>query len=673
VSAASERRRELVRRQIRARGIRDPAVLAAFEAVPREAYLPPEMADFAYLDRALPIEKGQTISQPYIVALMIEALSLSARDRVLEVGTGSGYAAAILGKIAREVYTVERHGELAEQAKRRLAEQGYKNIHVLHGDGTLGWPEHAPYDAIVVAAGGPEVPKALLDQLAVGGRLVIPVGEDRTLQSLVRVTRTSARDLEREELGEVCFVPLVGAGGWQEESDEAITQAKRLLAPRRPPSSLEQVAELVREAAEPLDKIEAADLGPLVERIGDSRLVLVGEATHGTSEFYRMRAEITRHLITRRGFRLIGLEADWPDAARIDQYVRRLPPPDGHAWQAFARFPTWMWRNRETLEFVEWLREYNRGIDDPQERVAVYGLDLYSVFTSIRAVLEYLDRIDPEAARTARLRYGCLTPWEGDPALYGRLAVSGRYRVCENEAVAALTDLLKQRLAYAQYDGARFLDAVQNARLVANAERYYRVMYHGSNESWNHRDRHMFETLELLLRHHGETAKAVVWEHNSHLGDAGATEMGAGGQTNVGQLCRQRFGDAAYLIGQGTDHGTVAAATDWDEPVEFMTVRPGHPGSYEHLFHESRVEAFLLHLRRPRRADIRTELAVSRLERAIGVVYRPRTEVPSHYFHARLSQQFDEFIWFDRTQAVHPVTDDDARRLPPEHPFSLRP
>ncbi len=663
----AEQRRRLVENQVKRRGISDPAVLAAVESVPREAFLPPELAEFAYLDRALPIEKGQTISQPYIVALMTEALQLKPQDRVLEVGTGSGYAAAVLAKVAQDVYTIERHAELAEQAAVRLREQGYDNVHVLHGDGTLGWPEHAPYDAIVVAAGGPEVPRPLLDQLAIGGRLVIPVGEEKALQSLVRVTRIGANEYHRDELCDVRFVPLVGAGGWKE--DEA--EAEQIVGSRRPASSPTLVRALIRETAEPLQEIENVDLGPLTERIGDSRLVLIGEATHGTSDFYRMRAQITKQLITRRDFQFVAIEADWPDAARIDQYVRRLQPANGHRWESFSRFPTWMWRNREVLEFVEWLREYNQSIDDPRKRVAFYGLDLYSVFTSIRAVLDYLDRVDPEAARTARLRYGCLTPWEGDPTLYGRLAVGGRYRVCEDEAVATLKDLLKQRLQYAQYDGAWFLDAVQNARLVANAERYYRVMYYGSNESWNHRDQHMFDTLELLLGFHGAKSKAVIWEHNSHLGDAAATEIGVGGQINVGHLCRQRFGKSAYLIGQGTDHGTVAAAANWDEPVESMSVRPGYPGSYENLFHDSGVEAFLLHLREPRRADLRAEMAASRLERAIGVVYRPETELASHYFHALLSHQFDEFIWFDHTKAVHPISNDDARRFAPEHPFSL--
>jgi protein-L-isoaspartate(D-aspartate) O-methyltransferase len=252
------------------------------------------------------------------------------------------------------------------------------------------------------------------------------------------------------------------------------------------------------------------------------------------------------------------------------------------------------------------------------------------------------------------------------------LAVGGRYRVCEDEAVAALVDLLKQRLPYLEYGGEKYLDAVQNARLVTNAERYYRVMYGGGHESWNLRDQHMFETLEVLLGYYGGGSKAVLWEHNSHLGDAAATDMGATGEINVGHLCRQSFGSAAYLIGQGTDHGTVAAATNWDEPVEFVQVRPAHPASFESLFHESRLAAGFVALREPRKPEVREELGASRLERAIGVVYRPDTELASHYFHARLAQQFDEFIWFDRTQAVHPLAASEVRTLPPDHPFSTR-
>ncbi len=655
----------MVRDHLAARGIREPSVLDAFRAVPREAFLPPELGEFAYQDSPLPIEKGQTISQPYIVALMTAALRVQPGDVVLEIGTGSGYAAAILGRIARSVYTVERHEELADLAARRLAELGFDNVSVRHGDGSLGWPEHAPYDAIAVAAGGPGVPRALLDQLAPGGRLVMPVGEGRELQKLVRVTRQPDGSFASEDLSDVRFVPLIGAQGWEVEEP---WEGRAARTPSRPAT----VAHLVCEQALPFDEIEGHDLGSLLERIGDARVVAIGEASHGTSEFYRMRAEITKALIRSRGFDLVAVEADWPDAAAVDRWVHDAPPlpDDTGRMRPFQRFPTWMWRNHETLAFAGWLREHNAKTRGDRAGVSFHGLDLYSLFTSIQAVLQFLDRVDPAAARVARQRYGCLTPWESDPAAYGHAALTGRYRVCEREAVAMLRELMERRLDYAARDGEAVFDAVQNARLIADAERYYRAMYYGSNESWNLRDRHMFETLQALLAFRGPQAKAVLWAHNSHLGDASATEMGLRGQLNVGQLCRETFGTSAFLIGFGTDRGTVAAADDWDGPMRVMTVRPSHPESYERLCHESGVPAFFLHLREPDREALRYELEPPRLERAIGVVYRPQTELQSHYFRASLPRQFDEYVWIDETSAVRPVTPADGQALPRVHPFA---
>jgi protein-L-isoaspartate(D-aspartate) O-methyltransferase len=660
-------RAHMVRTQIAGRGVRDPAVLEAMRSVPREAFLPPELEEFAYADAPLPIERGQTISQPYIVALMAAAAKLRPGDRVLEVGTGTGYAAAILGRIAREVYTIERHEELAQVAARRLSELGFANVTVRHGDGTLGWPEHAPYEAIVVAAGGPKVPEALLDQLAPGGRLVIPVGEGREVQQLLRVVRQADGALRREDLGGVRFVPLIGAQGWEAPSAERA--GRPALTPSRPAT----VARLVREVAQPLPSIDEPDLGALLERLQGSRLVLIGEATHGTSEFYRLRARITQELVRTHGFRIVAVEADWPDARRVTRYVQALP--DGHRPEepAFERFPTWMWRNHETWAFVEWLRVFNADVREPSQRTGFYGLDLYSLFTSIRSVLEYLEKVDPPAARIARERYSCLTPWQADPQAYARAALTGRYRVCEREAVAMLRDMLARRLEYAERDGDRFLDAVQNARLVADAERYYRAMYYGAAVSWNQRDQHMSDTLEALLAFHGLGSKAVVWAHNSHLGDAQATEMSARGELNLGQLCRQRYGEKAYLIGFGTDHGTVAAAHKWDGPMRTMSLRPVHPESYERLCHDTGVGAFLLPLREPAREEVRTELTPPRLERAVGVIYRPDTELQSHYFQASLPHQFDEYIWVDETRAVRPITTTEARTLPGPHPFSLGP
>jgi protein-L-isoaspartate(D-aspartate) O-methyltransferase len=398
-------------------------------------------------------------------------------------------------------------------------------------------------------------------------------------------------------------------------------------------------------------------------------VVLIGEASHGTSEFYRMRARITRELIEQRGFSFVAIEGDWPDAARVDHYVRHAETPPSE-WTAFARFPTWMWRNQETRAFVDWLRAHNAPLE-PGRRVAFRGLDLYSLYSSIRSVLDYLQDVDPEASAVAQRRYGCLTPWEAEPATYGHAAITGSYRSCEAPVVAVLKDLRRKEQAYAEHDGERFLDAAQNALLVSNAEQYYRIMYYGSRKSWNLRDRHMFDTLLNLLQHHGHASRAVVWAHNSHVGDAGATEMAMRGEFNIGQLCRQRFGDAAYAIGLGTHTGTVAAATDWDGPMLTKTVRPSLERSVERLCHESGTPRFLLPLRPPASGGLRQPLLKPRLERAIGVIYRPETELQSHYFQAVLPRQFDEYIWFDRSRAVTPFVTKELKGMPDTYPFGL--
>ncbi|TMH64362.1 MAG: protein-L-isoaspartate(D-aspartate) O-methyltransferase [Betaproteobacteria bacterium] len=650
-------RSEMVAHQILERGVRSAAVARAMREVPREAFIGADMQEFAYADSPLPIGEGQTISQPYIVAYMIDALELEGGERVLEIGTGSGYAAAVLSRIAREVYTIERHPSLAREARAALEGLGYDNVHVIEGDGTRGWPEAAPYDAIVVAAGGPEVPPALREQLAIGGRLVIPIGDTAREQRLVRVHRIGEDEYDQEDLLPVRFVPLIGEQGWREEEPRAPRVTR---APLRLPEQIARVAER-------FETLEKADLAPLLERVGDARVVLLGEATHGTSEFYRMRARISQALIERKGFNLVAAEADWPDAARIDHYVRHrdVPPQE---WRAFSRFPEWMWRNEEVHEFVEWLRAHNAA-RPMAERTAFHGLDLYSLYTSIGAVLRYLDEVDPESAGVARRRYGCLTPWESDPATYGQMALSGRYRACEKDVTAMLTDMLRKRSEYSTRDGERFMDAVHNARVVTNAERYYRIMYYGSAESWNLRDRHMFETLGELLRERGPQAKAIVWEHNSHIGDARATEMSSRGELNVGQLCREAFGSGAYLLGFGTDHGTVAAADNWDEPMQVKDVRPSHLESYERSCHDSVLPSFFLPLRQ--RREVRKQLMTPRLERAIGVVYRPQTELASHYFQAVLPRQFDEYCWFDCTSAVRPLDTTRIKGMPETYPFGL--
>ena len=667
----SVERQRMIAAQVARRGVTDARVLEAMRQVPREAFVHEGMEEFAYEDSPLPIAEGQTISQPYIVALMIEAAQIKPSDRVLDVGTGSGYAAAVLGQLAAKVYSIERHRVLADSARRALSKLKYDNVEVRHGDGTLGWADAAPFDAILVAAGGPEVPEALRNQLKIGGRLIIPIGELGGTQELVKVVRDSEDRYHEEDLGQVTFVPLIGARGWAESTTDAAPAYSRLW-PRQPARTLRapSVTDLLREAAKPLPDVDGPVFGAMFDRFAGARIVLLGEATHGTSEFYRARAQITRRLVDRHGFNIVAVEADWPDAARIDRYVRHKSVHVGSG-PAFRRFPQWMWRNVEVANFVDWLRAHNATLH-PDEHTGFFGVDIYNMNASINAVVEYLDRFDPEAAQVARERYGCLTPWQRDPATYGRAALTRGYAKCEAPVLLALHDLLAKQLEYETQDRDGFLDAAQNARLIASAEGYYRAMYYATAESWNLRDRHMFETLNNLMDWRGENAKAIVWAHNSHIGNAAATDMGKiRDEINIGQLCREKFGDEAVLIGFGTDHGTVAAADDWGGPMKIKTVRPAHPESYERLCLNSGVRRFLVDLRKGQPEALRSPLMYARLERAIGVIYRPETELASHYFEACLPEQFDGYVWFEETHAVTPLPTEAKDGTPETYPFVL--
>lgn len=419
---------------------------------------------------------------------------------------------------------------------------------------------------------------------------------------------------------------------------------------------------IVRDAARPLSG-SSRDYDALLERIGDARVVLIGEASHGTHEFYEERARITRRLIEEKGFTAVCAEADWPDAYRVNRFVRGAGD-DGGAMAAlgdFQRFPAWMWRNQDVLEFVEWLAGHNAHLPIGSiHAVGFYGIDLYSLHASIRAVIAYLETIDEAAARRARARYACFEHFGEDPQAYGYAASFRLDKSCEDKVIRQLEDLRNRSVEYARKDGKvaedEFFFAEQNARLALNAERYYRTMFEGRVASWNLRDSHMAETLDALIDHlgrRGERPKVVVWAHNSHLGDARATEVGEAGEHNVGQLVRERYGDEAFNIGFTTYTGTVTAADDWDEPPRRVAVRPGLEGSYEDLFHRVGLPRFWLDLRSggPAAKGLRKE----RLERAIGVVYRPRTERVSHYFGCRLSDQFDAVIHFDETSALVPL------------------
>ena len=419
--------------------------------------------------------------------------------------------------------------------------------------------------------------------------------------------------------------------------------------------------DVVAGAAVPLTG-SATDYDALLDLVGDARLVLVGEASHGTHEFYRERARITRRLITEKGFTAVAVEADWPDAYRVNRYARG-DGTDADAVDAlggFKRFPAWMWRNADVLDFIGWLRAHNDGVADSRRKVGFFGLDLYSLHASIEAVLTYLDKVDPIGASAARYRYSCFEHFGEDPQAYGYAASFGLTRSCEQEVVSQLVELHRRAAEYARRDGRvaadDFFYAEQNARLVKNAEEYYRTMFRGRVSSWNLRDRHMAETLHALLVHFEQQdrrSKVVLWAHNSHLGDARATDMGNAGEFNVGQLVRQRYGPDAILIGFSTYSGTVTAASSWGGPAERKQVRPALSESYESLFHDASAGRFMLNLREPSTA--KSALRREMLERAIGVIYLPETERISHYFLARLSDQFDAVLHFDETRAVEPL------------------
>ncbi len=669
MSVRDAERKRMVDVHIAGRGIRDRAVLDAMRTVPRERFVDAGMQEFAYEDSPLPIGAGQTISQPYIVALMIEAAGIGAGDHVLEVGAGSGYAAAVVSRIAGHVHAIERHASLVEAAQARFDALGYANITLRVGDGSSGWPQVAPFDAILVAAGAPAPPHALREQLAVGGSLVVPVGDSVLGQRLLRITRIDDSHFQEDDLGGVSFVPLIGEQGWAEDGRRAASNH----VPGR--ARGHDLPRLLADAAQPLPEIDAPGFAEAFDRFAHARVVLLGECSHGTSQFYRARAAITRRLVEHHGFDLLAIEADWPDVAVINRHVRHQPPRS-QVEPIFQRFPRWMWQNAEFATLVGWLRNHNQG-RDARSQAGVYGLDLYNMHASIATVLAYLDQVDPDAAATARVRYGCLTPWQTDPATYGRAVLDDRYRTCEQEVVRQCSDLLARQIDYARAgaDGERFLDAAQSARLVAAAERYYRVMYYGGADSWNLRDTHMFDTLCNLLQAHGPQSKAVVWAHNSHVGDARHTDMGAArGELNIGQLCRQRFGDEACLVGLGTHAGTVAAAHDWDGPMEVMRVRPSHRHSLERLCHDHLPARALLDLRESTDPALHHALRAAHLERFIGVIYRPDTELQSHYAEVSPSRQFDAYAWFDETHAITPLPTQAEgwdRDVPDTYPFGV--
>lgn len=587
----------------------------------------------------------------------------------------------------------------------------------------LGVPGHPEFAMGAIAAGGVEVlsndviadlgiPKALVQQVAVRERLELerrdrlfrsnrqaPIVRDRiviliddglatgaTMEAAIIALRRLApakivvavpvgAPETCERLGRladrlVCLMmptPFSAVGLWYEDfTQTSDDEVRRLLTAgdtqpaSRSTSRPADATTVVRDRCIKLAG-DPSQYDALIDGIGSARLVLLGEATHGTHEFYRERAFITRRLIAEKGFAGVAIEGDWPDTYRINRYVRATSADEDavEALGDFGRFPTWMWRNADVLDFVGWLRSHN-DTQPADRRAGFYGLDLYSLRASTQAVLAYLDKVDPDGARRARMRYGCFDQFGTEMQAYGYATALGRRESCEREVVSQLIDLHRRRADYASRDGRvaadEFFFAEQNARLVRNAEEYYRTMFAGRVESWNLRDRHMTETLGELLKfldHTRPGARLVVWAHNSHLGDARATEMGESGELNVGQLVREQYHGQAVLVGFTTSTGSVTAATEWDGPAHRRQVRPALAGSYERILHDSGIARLLLPLRTD--LELASALMKPRLERAIGVLYVPETERQSHYFHACLPEQFDYVLHFDQTRAVEPL------------------
>lgn len=411
----------------------------------------------------------------------------------------------------------------------------------------------------------------------------------------------------------------------------------------------------------PLTDARATD--ELLDMIGSAPVVLLGEASHGTHEFYHARAELTKRLIAEKGFTAICIEGDWPDAYRVNRFVRGAPGDRDAAESlaGFTRFPAWMWRNADVLDFIGWLREYNdASVTTNRTKVGFYGLDLYSMYASIDAVVGYLEHLDPEAAQRARNFYACLDPYAAHPETYGMAAFQGLNRSCRGEVLRTLLELQHNAHRYARADGRiaedQYFFAEQNARVVASAERYYRAMIDNSVNTWNLRDAHMVDTMNRLMTHlsrHQTSVKAIVWAHNSHVGNARATDMQLRGETNIGSIVRHQYGDDSFSVGFTTYTGTVTAASDWHAPAEHRRVIPARQDSYEYLFHSLGSSRFLLPLRTHRPSLL--GLPNRARERAIGVVYRPQTELQSHYFSTDLINQFDAVLHFDRTRAVVPL------------------
>ncbi|WP_272022986.1 erythromycin esterase family protein [Olleya namhaensis] len=634
--------------QLEDKGISNKLLLEAFQDIPEAFFLSETLHPYFYED--VRIEKSLEKTEPrvIVVARMLEQLKIKEEDKILITGVDSIYILVVLSKIYKNVYNIETNETYANWATEVLKAVEINNVHIKTDNPEIGWKEEGPFNAILIASAFKEIPNTIKKQLAIGAKLIAPVGPDWAHVLLEVTKRVSENDYVSKALRDNYYIPNPKI--LPKISKETYTET--------------EIIDEIGINSIPFKTIKKFPMDGLLDRIGNAKVVLLGEASHGTSEFYLTRQEITKALIEKKGFNFVCAEADWSDAEQINNYVKNEYTAQN--WLPFARFPEWMWKNKEVLDFVEWLKKYNAKRNNT---IGFYGLDLYGLENSIDLVINYLQKIDPELAKIAKNRYACITPYMSNPTVYGKLVTTNTLESCEKDVIDMLFDLLKNKNKLNHTK--EYFYAYQNATVVVDAERYYKAMYYGSAESWNLRDFHMFYTLKSLLSFFGKDSKTIVWAHNSHIGNALATEMYARGEINIGHLCKEHFGSKSYHIGFGTNTGTVAASKNWGEKMNKMPIKDAVDNSYENLCNKTNVSNFTLPLREEHtEKKLRDFLSVPRLQRAIGVVYKPETELRSHYYKSILPYQFDEYIWFNKTKAITPLeTKTSITKLIDIHPF----
>ena len=618
----------MVAEQVVSRGVRDPVLLQALRDVPREAFVSERHREFAWHDVPLPLDASAEVLPAFSVAMLLEASELRPGHRVLEIGTGAGYLTAVLSRVVGLVVTIEWSATRAGPAEERLRKLGCRNVTVLQRPPTVGCSEAAPFDAIVVSMRCMGLPTPLLPQLRVGGVFTMSVGEAQRAQRLLRIRRTGASVFHPEALGPAALVPVRVRVADAQPMDPLAVPVTRMPAPDASPAAV------LRGVCEPFSEDFDTVAARLATRVNGSQVVVMGGASDGTRQFHALRARLTRHLLEHEGFDVLAVDGDVEGA--------------GTGSEAPLACPVWSLRNPETAALLQWMRAAACG----PRPLATCGLDVYARIRSLRTALRHMRMQDAPAAEAARVRYGSLTPWQSDAETFDHASAMGRLGRLVPALAGRLTSLHARRVAAARAAGRWHADPALADGMRRDALSHYVEMLRGHPEAWSMRNRHLADALHALQRARGGEARVVVWTSGPNAGHAGATEMGARGEASLGQLVRERLGSRACLIGMGTHHGTVTVPSAWDGAPQVRPVPDAHRDSCERLLHETGVPRFLLSLRTLDSGTAHAALSAPRLQRFCGAVYSPESELRSHCYQTSLPAQFDEYVWFDQTDAV---------------------